>query len=251
MAQQPVIDDFGIDYTRPVLPQIETLGDRYWDWSHQHLTPSFRRRLAENRPGSSYPDSFPIFSQRFLEAQTHIRWQQVLGLWGLVVVGLIGLTAWYAPVGLSRGIGWWLSGFLLWTLVEYILHRVIFHRKPRNLAERQFHFLAHGIHHKDPWDPTRLVFPLFGGVIIASVIYLVLALFLPLGPSFLTMSGLLTGYLAYDMGHLAWHHASLKAGWFRYLQRYHLAHHYKDRDSRFGVSQPLWDWVFRSGDLKM
>jgi len=251
LALHPVTDDFGIDYTRPVLSQLSGLGDRYWEWSHQHLTPAFRRQLAEARPDDPYPSSFPIFAQPILEAQTHIHWRQVLGLWGVVVVSLVALAVMRFPVDPSAGVGWWLVGFLLWTLVEYVLHRVIFHREPRSLVERKFHFLAHGIHHKDPWDSTRLVFPLLGGMIIASLIYSVLAMLLPTGPSLLAMSGLLVGYLAYDIGHLAWHHASFRAPWFRYLQRYHLAHHYKDRDSRFGVSQPLWDWVFRSGDLKM
>ena len=65
------------------------------------------------------------------------------------------------------------------------------------------------------------------------------------------MAGLLVGYLGYDMGHYAWHHARLRAGWLQYLKRYHLAHHYQDMDSRFGVSQPLWDWILRSGNLRV
>ena len=76
-------------------------------------------------------------------------------------------------------------------------------------------------------------------------------LVLPLGPSLAAMSGLLVGYLGYDLGHMAWHHAACRRGVLRYLKRYHLAHHFRDQDSRFGVSQPLWDWVFRSGSLRL
>ena len=81
-----VRDSYGIDYTQPVLAQLESLGDRYWEWSHVHLTPAFRRDLAAARPGVEYSDSFPIFAGTWLEAQTHIRWQHVLGLWGTVVL---------------------------------------------------------------------------------------------------------------------------------------------------------------------
>ena len=31
----------------------------------------------------------------------------------------------------------------------------------------------------------------------------------------------------------------------RYLRQYHLVHHYKTPDRHFGVSSPLWDFVFR------
>jgi sterol desaturase/sphingolipid hydroxylase (fatty acid hydroxylase superfamily) len=64
------------------------------------------------------------------------------------------------------------------------------------------------------------------------------------------MGGLLIGYLCYDLGHFAWHHARCRRGPARFLKRYHLAHHFQDQDSRYGVSQPLWDVVFRSGKLR-
>jgi sterol desaturase/sphingolipid hydroxylase (fatty acid hydroxylase superfamily) len=246
-----VYDDFGIDYTRPVFGQLDQLGDRYWAWSHVHLTPAFRRRLAEARPDAPYPDSFPIFAGKWLESQTHIRWQHVLALWGTVVVLCFAGGVTRPGMTLATALGWFAGGFLLWTLVEYILHRVIFHKIPDTPLGVKFHFLAHGIHHKDPWDKTRLVFPILGAIGLASIIFGVVSLVAPLGPSLLIMSGLLVGYLAYDLGHFAWHHAKYKAGWFQYLKRYHLAHHYQDMDSRFGVSQPFWDWVFRSGNLRV
>ena len=41
-------------------------------------------------------------------------------------------------------------GFVLWTLLEYLLHRFIFHMEPRYSSglSLQFHFLMHGQHHK-------------------------------------------------------------------------------------------------------
>ena len=57
-----VVDSYGIDYTQPVFAQLESLGDRYWEWSHVHVTPAFRRELAAARPEAPYPDSFPIFA---------------------------------------------------------------------------------------------------------------------------------------------------------------------------------------------
>jgi len=244
------VDDYGIDYTRPVLAQIDALGDRYWQWSHEHVTPAQRKALAAARPDSPWPGSFPIFARPWLEAQTHIRWQHVLLVWGTVVLVLGALGAQLTPRTAVAVVAW-LGGLVLWTLVEYALHRFLFHRPPRTPLGRRVHFLAHGIHHKDPWDPTRLVFPLLAGFAIAVVLQVLLLVALPPGPALLAMSGLLVGYLGYDLGHFAWHHGRWRAPWFRYLKRYHLAHHFRDQNSRYGVSQPLWDLVFRSGDPRV
>lgn len=66
----------------------------------------------------------------------------------------------------------------LWTLLEYSLHRWIFHldSKNRNRYVCTFHFLLHGLHHKVPFDPYRLVFPPFPATILAILIYQVVAI---------------------------------------------------------------------------
>lgn len=246
MESRPVVDEYGVDYTRPLWPQLAALGDRYWEWSHTPLTPKFSRQLAAARPHARHPASFPIFANPWLERQTHIRWQHVVALWAPIAVALAVLGAGRLAAPLVVGVGWWLVGMAVWTLVEYLLHRVLFHHRPRTPWQRRAHFLAHGIHHKDPHDRTRLVFPLLAAAGIATAIFAILVSLLPLAPSLLVMSGLLVGYLGYDLGHYAWHHASFDRGVLRTLKRHHLAHHYQDMDSRFGVSVPLWDWVFGS-----
>lgn len=69
-------------------------------------------------------------------------------------------------------------GIFLWTLLEYSLHRWVFHLDATNQsgAVCTFHFLLHGLHHKVPFDPYRLVFPPFPATIIASIVYLPLQL---------------------------------------------------------------------------
>jgi len=56
----------------------------------------------------------------------------------------------------------------------------------------------------------------------------------------------MTGYLAYDLIHYATHHWPMKSGIGKFLTQYHLKHHYKTPDARYGVSSPLWDKVFRT-----
>lgn len=69
-------------------------------------------------------------------------------------------------------------GIFLWTLLEYSLHRWVFHLDAANQSGGvcTFHFLLHGLHHKVPFDPYRLVFPPFPATIIASIVYIPLQL---------------------------------------------------------------------------
>ena len=60
------------------------------------------------------------------------------------------------------------------------------------------------------------------------------------------MSGFMIGYLAYDLTHYATHHFPMRSKYAKYLKRHHMQHHYKDASTRFGVSSPLWDLVFRT-----
>jgi dihydroceramide fatty acyl 2-hydroxylase len=47
--------------------------------------------------------------------------------------------------------------------------------------------------------------------------------------------------------HYATHHWPMRSGIAKFLKRHHMAHHYKSPDSRFGVSSPIWDFVFGTG----
>ena len=118
----------------------------------------------------------------------------VLALWRTVAVVCFVLGITRPEVSIGAGLGAFVGGFLLWTLVEYILHRVIFHKRPTTPLGVKFHFLAHGIHHKDPWDKTRLVFPILGAVGLALLLFGIFNLLAPLGLALMLMSGLLVGY---------------------------------------------------------
>jgi sterol desaturase/sphingolipid hydroxylase (fatty acid hydroxylase superfamily) len=57
-------------------------------------------------------------------------------------------------------------------------------------------------------------------------------------------AGFTVGYLAYDITHYATHHFRMKRGYFRWVRRHHMRHHAQTPDQRFGVSTPIWDYVF-------
>jgi sterol desaturase/sphingolipid hydroxylase (fatty acid hydroxylase superfamily) len=244
------VDAFGIDLSNPLYPQVAGLGDRYFEWVHTPIRKSTLRKLRD-WDRSKWPGSVRIFEAAWLEVMTHISWRLVVGIWLPVVVILPVAARLFFDQGWGPMAGLFVAGFFLWTLVEYVLHRWIFHTPPRGPGAIRAHFLAHGIHHLDPYDATRLVFPPLSAVGIALVVFFLLESLLPTGPALPVMSGLLTGYLAYDLSHYISHHGTTRKSWFRFLHRYHLAHHHREPDAKFGVSSPLWDLVFRTGSQNL
>ncbi len=204
-------------------------------------------------------DAEPIrlFKSDFLEFFTHISPVTIVVLWLpiavlLIVYAVMNVPGSIFPVFIPLG---FLIGLFLWTLAEYTLHRFLFHHKPTSPRQERILFLFHGIHHAQPQVKTRLVMPfpvsIPGAAIFFGLFYLVLAVVLK-SPQWVAplMSGFLIGYLAYDLAHYATHHFPMRSGYAKYIKRYHMQHHYKDPDTRFGVSSPVWDWVFRTQGME-
>jgi dihydroceramide fatty acyl 2-hydroxylase len=148
-------------------------------------------------------------------------------------------TRWWPTVA-----GLFVVGVLAWTLAEYLLHRFFFHLVVEEEGKKLPFFLVHGYHHEYPQDKLRLVAPFIaswtGGALFLLLYYLVA------GPELCwpLFAGTGTGYVAYDAVHFYTHHARPRTRVGRWLQRYHLQHHYRDAESHFGISNPLWDLVF-------
>lgn len=137
-------------------------------------------------------------------------------------------------------------GALLWTLVEYLMHRFLFHFPATGDAGRVVTFLVHGHHHVHPKDARRLVAtPLQ----LTSLLLLFFGLFsLLLSPVLAqaAFAGFALAYLGYEAVHFAAHHGHAKTRVGRALARHHLRHHHETPHARFGISSPLWDAVFRT-----
>jgi sterol desaturase/sphingolipid hydroxylase (fatty acid hydroxylase superfamily) len=193
-----------------------------------------------------------LFKNDFLEFFTHISPVTVVVIWLPFILYLLiaeivrgsgrGDNMAYAPAA-------YLIGLFVWTFTEYTMHRFVFHFKPRNPTQERITYLFHGIHHHQPQCKTRLVMPPVVSVPLALVFYGLFVLVIGrlfgapqwVGPLF---SGFGTGYLIYDLTHYATHHFPMRRGIFKFLKRYHMQHHYKTPDARYGVSSPLWDIVF-------
>jgi len=198
-----------------------------------------------DRPPKAYRSrhrGFKVLKNNFMERFIGTSHWAMPGLWFVPVIALClwdalgrrGLPGW--QVGLVFG-----GGVLGWTLVEYILHRWVFHLAPLGPPLlKEIQYVMHGYHHDFPDDPGRLVAPPALSWPIATV--LVLLYSLAFGAWWTTLfAGTVAGYLAYDWMHYYTHHAKPKTKVGKFLRRFHYEHHFGMANSQFGLSSPLWD----------
>jgi len=160
-----------------------------------------------------------------------------------VLLGLAASAGGASPLGL---IGLFVGGYFFWTLMEYWIHRVIFHFEPEEGFGARLHWIIHGVHHDHPNDPLRLVMPPSVSVPLSSLFCL--GFYAVLGsPWWLAFAaGFLAGYLFYDMTHYHLHHHTPKTRAGKKLRELHMRHHFQDDTVGFGISAPYWDTAFRT-----
>lgn len=189
-----------------------------------------------------------LFKSNFLEFFTHISPIAVLVIW-LPVIGIFIYLSIISSVSVVVILVGFVLGLIIWTFAEYILHRFVFHFPAETPWQQRLSFLFHGIHHAQPRVKTRLVMPPAVSIPLAAIFlglfYLIFGVIFSLtqwtSPIF---AGFIAGYLLYDMLHYSTHHISMKNRYFRMVRRQHMHHHFKTPNMRFGVTSPIWDYVF-------
>ena len=184
----------------------------------------------------------PMFDSRLLDALSRVHPAVPVLIFGPAIGALavwgLGHTSAPAMLGLLLG------GYLLWTLFEYWLHRIVFHFEPDDGLGARMHWIIHGVHHDHPNDPLRLVMPpavsVPLGAIVFGVIYLIFGARYAPGIG----AGFFAGYLVYDMLHYYTHHFRPRGRLGKVLRERHMRHHFQDETRGFGISAPYWDEVF-------
>jgi len=136
-------------------------------------------------------------------------------------------------------------GLLAFTLTEYLMHRYVFHMDTNTELRKKIQYTSHGVHHEFPKDKTRLAMPPIVSVTLSTALLLLLRLVMgDLVFSFLP--GFLMGYAGYLFVHYIIHSYQPPKNVFKILWIHHGIHHFKNNEKAFGVSSPLWDYIFQT-----
>ncbi|MEZ5570909.1 MAG: sterol desaturase family protein [Halioglobus sp.] len=133
-----------------------------------------------------------------------------------------------------------LLGAVLWTLLEYVLHRFVFHaRSARGLGATE-----HRKHHAQ----VNYFAPAWQKALAALV---ATAILLPLLSSLVGLQsgsvftlGFIGMYLLYEVLHRRAHTRPPRSRYGRWRRKNHFAHHFVDPRLAQGVTTPFWDFVF-------
>lgn len=146
------------------------------------------------------------------------------------------LLALYIPLGLG-----------IFFLVEYFTHRFQFHAPPvGNEFMKRLQRRMHYDHHREPNRLDLLFLPLWYA--IPAVCLFAMLYFKLTGNALVTQAllfGNLLGLLYYEYVHFSAHVSiTPSTPWGRYMKKYHLWHHYKNEHYWYGVTNPLFDYLF-------
>jgi 4-hydroxysphinganine ceramide fatty acyl 2-hydroxylase len=206
------------------------------------------------------PHPARLFGPSYLEVFTRTPWYVVPIFW-LPITAAIFARSMQQQVKIDPASGAWnttlyeafltsaacfLLGNFLWTIIEYGMHRFLFHIDDI-LPDRPFflmlHFTMHGVHHYLPADRLRLVMP---PLLFAALSFPFTRLAYAIFPAWMAngvIAGAFAFYVLYDCMHFALHHTKLPK-YLKQMKTYHMAHHYKNYEMGFGVTSKLWDYIF-------
>lgn len=137
------------------------------------------------------------------------------------------------------------AGVLLWSLIEYGLHRFVFHITVRDPRWRDRLNGSHTVHHGEPANPDKLLVRPGYAIAISTALFFIL--YTATRDAFAVaglLSGVWLGFLYYELVHYRVHTSGATRGFIAAQRRAHFYHHYRDNHRAFGVTSPLWDFVF-------
>ena len=197
----------------------------------------------KNKPHTK--GSKTLFSNPLLERLTRTHISIPLIIFSIISTGLMvyGFQHQYLTVLTAPLL--FLGGLLTFTLVEYIMHRFVFHLIPKTEKQEKFAYTVHGVHHDYPKDKDRLAMPPPLSILLSVMFFGLFWLFMG-NLVYAFLPGFLMGYASYLWVHFMVHAFKPPRNFFKVLWVHHGIHHYKDPNNAFGVSSPFWDVIFRT-----
>jgi sterol desaturase/sphingolipid hydroxylase (fatty acid hydroxylase superfamily) len=184
-----------------------------------------------------------LFKNPILEklSRTHIAIPLII--FAVYTGGLLYWNITHTSLTLIQTLGLFVVGALSFSWVEYMVHRHVFHMKTFSEAREKLQYTMHGVHHEFPKDKDRLAMPPVLSITIATVLLLIFRVVLG-DMVFAFLPGFLVGYALYLAVHYMVHAYQPPKNFLKALWVNHGIHHYKDGEIVFGVSSPLWDYIY-------
>ena len=136
-------------------------------------------------------------------------------------------------VSLTEAVSLVALGLFLFSFMEYVFHRWVFHGPLHTTMAR-----GHAAHHANPLGYDAL--PFFLPALVLSCVIAAGALLAPAADVWLIASGIAFGYVAYGLAHFMIHHVRFRnARLRRWAARHRIHHHHPE--CNFGVTTSLWD----------
>lgn len=138
-----------------------------------------------------------------------------------------------------------LLGVLLWPSSEYLLHRYLGHEiKSNNLFYKE-----HTAHHSKAFYFAPAIYKILACVLVLTLLTGIS--YLLLGQIWLTFSfvaSFLSTYLFYEYTHYSIHAFAPRTRWGTRIRQHHFKHHYHSTRKNYGVTQFIFDRVFKTLD---
>lgn len=186
-----------------------------------------------------------LFRNKFMERLTRTHIAIPLVMFSIISTGLLVYGFDKSYLTTLTAVGLFFAGLLSFTLVEYIMHRFLFHLPPTTEKAEKFAYTVHGVHHDYPKDKDRLAMPIPLSITLATGFFFLFKLFMG-NLVFGFLPGFLIGYASYLWVHYMVHAFQPPKNFWKILWVHHGIHHYKEPERAFGVSSPLWDMIFRT-----
>lgn len=190
----------------------------------------------------NHKGSAQLFNNPVLEKMTRTHIAVPISIFLTIAVGLVYYGITHSFISIFEAIGFFFLGWFIFTLIEYLAHRYVFHMDTDTPLKARIQYLFHGNHHDFPKDKKRLAMPPVVSILYASAFFFI---FKVIFGTFVfgVVAGVLFGYAMYLLVHYIVHAYPPPKNIFKQLWINHSIHHYKDHDKAFGVSSPLWDYI--------
>jgi sterol desaturase/sphingolipid hydroxylase (fatty acid hydroxylase superfamily) len=190
-----------------------------------------------------------LFKSPVLEklSRTHI--SIPISIFTLFSVTLFYWSFSHTSISVMSSVGLFWFGFMIFTWVEYQIHRHLFHMSTFTKWREKIQYLIHGIHHEFPKDKDRLAMPPLASIAIGTI-FLLIGKWIMGDWAYSFMAGFLISYSNYLLIHYLVHAYQPPNNFFKILWVNHGVHHYKKGEGVYGVSSPLWDFIYGTMEKK-